>query len=232
MLCLTALIMAGSRSGVITVILFTLWISLSVKKYRVVGLISLAIGAAVGLFFLPGFIENLREAFLLTDSSGLMLRYGHATSSIQVFFDKPWTILIGNGAGATFYSSGVGAWIVRQESDHLDAIWHYGLLWFVPFTCLWFWTVHRLVRSGQATDKAHGLALLGMYIVAGSNAQLIGPLFMFYLSACYLLARELGGKPSPAARRKLALPDLPLTNETSRPVMPLPQLGAAGGNQT
>lgn len=206
MLCLTALLMAGSRSGVITVVLFMLGISLSVKKYRVVGVISLVIGAAVGLFFLPGFIESLREAFLLTDSSGLLIRYGHASSAIQLFFDKPWTILIGNGAGATFYSNGTGGWEVRMETDHLDAIFHYGIIWFSAFSGLCAWTIFRLLRSALVHHKAHGLALLGMYIAAGTNPQLISPLFMFYLCACYLMARPLAKGPSavPANRKREA----------------------------
>jgi hypothetical protein len=226
-LCLTGLIMAGSRSGAVIVLLFILWILLTVKKYRVVGAISAAIGIALGLFIFPGFIENMRQAFLLADSSALLIRYGHAISAIQVFVDKPWTIFIGNGAGATFYSSGTGAWVVRMETDHLDAIWRYGLVWFVAFTGLCFWTIRRLTRSGQATHKAHGLALLSMYIAGGTNPELISPLFMFYLSACYLIARRLPKRLSTvhATHSRTTLPDAPRHGEARRPGVPLPELG-------
>jgi hypothetical protein len=168
---------------------------------------------------------------LLADSSALLIRYGHAISAIQVFVDKPWTIFIGNGAGATFYSSGTGAWVVRMETDHLDAIWRYGLVWFVAFTGLCFWTIRRLTRSGQATHKAHGLALLSMYIAGGTNPELISPLFMFYLSACYLIARRLPKRLSTvhATHSRTTLPDAPRHGEARRPGVPLPELG--GGDR-
>jgi hypothetical protein len=108
-----------------------------------------------------------------------------------VFVDKPWTLFIGNGAGATFFSNGTGNWEVRQETDHLDAIFHYGILWFGAFTFLCAQVIRRLLGSGQVVLKAHGLALLSMYIAAGTNPQLISPLFMFYLGTCYMAVRRL-----------------------------------------
>jgi len=126
------------------------------------------------------------------DSNNLMIRYGHAYSIVQVLREKPWTIFIGNGAGATFYSSGIGEWVVRSETDHLDAIFHYGIIWFGLFTWLCFRTIRRLLGSLQDHHKAHGLALLSMYFASGTNPQLISPLFMLYLSACFLMARPLG----------------------------------------
>ena len=192
MLCLAGLIMSGSKAGALIALAFTLWILLNTKRHRILGLICVISAVAAGLYFLPLFLDIVRDAFLVMDSNNLMIRYGHAYSEIQVMLEKPWTIFIGNGAGATLYSSGTGEWVVRTETDHLDAIFHYGIVWFGSFTWLCFWTIRRLLRSVQDHHKAHGLALLSMYFASGTNPQLISPLFMLYLSACFLMARPLG----------------------------------------
>jgi hypothetical protein len=168
---------------------------LNTKSHRILGLICVVSAVAAGLYFLPLFLDIVRDAFLVMDSNSLVIRYGHAYSEIQVLLQKPWTIFIGNGAGATLYSSGTGEWVVRTETDHLDAIFHYGIIWFGFFTWLCFWTIRRLLRSAQVNHKAHGLALLSMYIASGTNPQLISPLFMLYLCACFLMARPLGKCP-------------------------------------
>jgi hypothetical protein len=185
---------------------------------------------AGGLYFLPLFLQNVRDAFLVMDSNNLVIRYGHAFSMIQVLLEKPWTIFIGNGAGTAFYSSGIGQWVVRTETDHLDAIFHYGIIWFGFFTWLCFWTIRRLLRSVQDHHKAHGLALLSMYFASGTNPQLISPLFMLYLSACFLMARPLVKFPStvPEMRRRLISKSALQPGEALHPQLPSPQLGAGG----
>jgi hypothetical protein len=204
MLCLAGLIFSGSKAGALIAFAFILWILLNQKKHRIFGMICVIAALAGGLFFLPSFLDIVRDAFLVGDSNSLLIRYGHAYSMIQLFIQKPWTIFIGSGAGATFYSGGTGAWEVRMETDHLDAIWHYGIIWFGAFTGLCAWTVRRLLRSSQVNHKAHGLALLSMYFASGTNPQLISPLFMFYLCSCYLMARPLvkGSSTVPAPRKK------------------------------
>lgn len=195
MLCLAGLIMSGSKAGALIALAFTIGILLSTKSHRILGLICVVSAVAGGLYFLPLFLQIVRDAFLVMDSNNLVIRYGHANSLIQALLEKPWTIFIGNGAGATFYSSGTGQWVVRTETDHLDAIFHYGIIWFGLFTWLCFWTIRRLLRSVQDTHKAHGLALLSMYFASGTNPHLISPLFMLYLCACFLMARPLGKCP-------------------------------------
>ena len=206
MLCLAGLIFSGSKAGALIAFAFILWILLHQKKHRILGMMCVITALAGGLFFLPSFLDIVRDAFLVGDSNSILIRYGHAYSVIKLFIQKPWTIFIGSGAGATFYSGGTGEWEVRMETDHLDAIWHYGIIWFGAFTGLCAWTVRRLLRSSQVNHKAHGLALLSMYFASGTNPQLISPLFMFYLCACYLMARPLTKRPStvPADRKRVA----------------------------
>jgi hypothetical protein len=230
MLCLAGLIMSGSKAGALIAFAFIVWILLSTKSHRILGLICVVSAVAGGLYFLPLFLQNVRDAFLVMDSNNLVIRYGHAFSMIQVLLEKPWTIFIGNGAGTAFYSSGIGQWVVRTETDHLDAIFHYGIIWFGFFTWLCFWTIRRLLRSVQDHHKAHGLALLSMYFASGTNPQLISPLFMLYLSACFLMARPLVKFPStvPEMRRRLISKSALQPGEALHPQLPSPQLGAGG----
>jgi hypothetical protein len=230
MLCLAGLMLSGSKAGALIAFAFIVWILLSAKNHRIFGLLCVVAAVIAGLFFLPSFLEIMHDAFLVSDSHGLLVRYGHAYSVIQVFIQKPWTIFIGNGAGATFYSSGTGAWEVRMETDHLDAIFHYGILWFGAFTGLCLWTIRRLFRSGGVNHKAHGLALLSMYIASGTNPQLISPLFMFYLCASYLMARKLPKFPSiaPLPERAPLLVDAPRNDEAAAHPLPSSGLGCEG----
>jgi hypothetical protein len=230
MLCMAGLIMASSRSGALIALLFILGILLRAPKRRAIGIISIAIGVALGLYLLPQFVQSTLNAFLAPDSPSVLKRYGHAVSVIQIFAEKPWTIFIGNGAGASFYSSGTSAWEVRMETDHLDAIFHYGIIWFSAFTGVCAWTIRRLLRSAQVNHKAHGLALLSMYFASGTNPQLISPLFMFYLSSCYLMARPLVKVSStvPEMRRRLMAKSALQPGEALHRQLPSPQLGARG----
>lgn len=216
MLCLAGLMLSGSKAGTLIAFGFTVWILLSARNHRIFGALCVVAAIIGGLFFLPSFLDITRDAFLVSDSNSFLVRYGHAYSVIQVFLQKPWTIFFGNGAGATFYSSGTGEWEVRMETDHLDAIFHYGILWFIGFTILCFWAIRRLLRSDRIHHKAHGLALLSMYFASGTNPQLISPLFMFYLCTCYLMARRLPAASSiaPAPERGNGLADPLPQNET------------------
>jgi hypothetical protein len=222
MLCLAGLIMSGSKAGALIAFAFILWILLKSKSHRVLGLVCIVAASAAGLYFLPSFLAIMRDAFLVSDSNGLLIRYGHAYSVIQVFLQKPWTIFIGNGAGATFYSSGTGEWEVRMETDHLDAIFRYGIVWFTGFTSLCFWVIRRLLRSGHVNHRAHGLGLLSMYLASGTNPQLISPLFMFYLCACYLIARQLPKRRSsgPTQGRTRGWVDSPQKSEAAARLLP------------
>jgi len=228
MLCLAGLIFSGSKSGALIAFAFTVWILLNSKSHRILGLICVVSAVAGGLFFLPLFLNIVRDAFLVMDSNNLVIRYGHAYSIIQVFIQKPWTIFIGSGAGATFYSSGTSEWVVRTETDHLDAIFHYGIIWFGFFTWLCFRTIHRLLRSVQDNHKAHGLALLSMYFASGTNPELISPLFMFYLCACFLMARTLDKCPpaKSAVSSKVASREVHQPDSAARCKLPSPGLSA------
>lgn len=227
MLCLAGLIMASSRSGTLIVLIFALAILIKTPKYRTSGLVSLAVAVAFGLYLLPAFVQSTINAFLSPDSPGMVMRYGHAVSVIQLFIQSPWTIFTGNGAGATFYSSGASAWEVRMETDHLDAVFHYGIVWFGAFTVLCFWTVRRLLRSAQVNHKAHGLALFSMYFASGTNPHLISPLFMFYLATCYLMARPIRvSQPAKRTVRRVILTQQSLpSGRAARRNLPSPQLG-------
>jgi hypothetical protein len=230
MVSLAALIVSGSKAGVLITLLFISWVLLSVRKYRVFGAISVAIGLGAGLYLLPRFLQTTHDAFLDPDSSAFLIRSGHASSVFSMFIDKPWTIFIGNGAGATFFSLGTGNWEVRMETDHLDAIWHYGLIWFGFFSGLCAWVMRRLLHSDRVAVKAHGLALLSMYIAAGTNPQLISPLFMFFLGSCYHLARGLPRSPVRWLRKQGGIAVPTAFHGKTKGARPLtPELGVGGG---
>jgi len=226
MLCLAGLIMSGSKAGALIAFAFFLWILLKSKSHRVLDLVCVVAAVGGGIYFLPLFLNIVRDAFLVMDSNNLMIRYGHAYSVLQVFLQKPWSLFLGSGSGATFYSSGTGEWVVRTETDHLDAIFHYGIVWFGLFTWLCIWTIRRLLRSAQETHQAHGLALISMYFASGTNPHLISPLFMLYLGACFLMARPLGKRPVKPSKIRSAPREMHPSGIATVTELPSSELGA------
>lgn len=192
MLCMTALILAASKGG--TAIAFTI-VSLTslTKRYRKLGFLAVVLGSAGGLFFVPHFDQDVLDAFTGSETGLSTMRGDRALCEVELLANQPWLLAFGQGAGAEFYCAASDRWEFRIELDHLDAIRQHGLIWFGLFTSVCAMIIRRLLRSDDVEKKANGLALLSMYIAAGTNPQLITPLFMWYFGSCYLLSRQGNG---------------------------------------
>jgi len=204
-LCLSGLIFAVSKAGIAVALGFLLITLVWNRKGRIFGLGAVAIGIAGGLFFFPYVLEDVRSAFS-SDSDQMALRQGHASSVMTLMSKHPLYLLVGQGAGTEFYSTGTHNWESRMEVDHVDAVRQYGLFWFLIFSWLCGRTAVRLIRSGEPEKKANGWALASMYVVGGTNPALMTPLFMFYLAVCYLLSRQPHGPTSATASSAEGVP--------------------------
>lgn len=188
-LCLVALVFSISKSGALIASFFIV-AGIVAKKRRLVWNLSIVVGGMIAaLAMFPDFGLDVYNAFMGEESSTRDVRVGHARSYFDMITLDPIILLSGQGAGSEFRSLGTGMMEVRMETDHLDAMRQHGLPWFAAFSGLCAVSAMGLVRSSLTERKAVGWALISMYFAAGTNPQLITPLFLFFLGCCFLLSR-------------------------------------------
>jgi hypothetical protein len=68
------------------------------------------------------------------------------------------------------------------ELDHLNAIRKFGLPWFFVFTASVLTLSSKLFRSSVPDGRIIGLALLALFIAAGTNPVLLSPVFLMFLA--------------------------------------------------
>jgi len=134
---------------------------------------------------LPTFSGQIGEAWLGTSDTSLV-RIGHLHSVIDLFVKHPSYLLIGQGAGISFYSLGEYDYVQSFEIDHLNVIRKFGLPWFIGFSAVVFHLAFKLVKGGEPELRAMGLALVSIYFAAGTNPVLISSLFITLTTLSYL----------------------------------------------
>jgi len=200
--CLLGLVFAVSKAGaLIGLIGMVGTIALQYKRRsgedsrlrragnRVRGVVLLLSGLVLASLVFPDFRYDVLEAFFGNDAAATRdTRFGHVRALIDMVRDKPSVMFVGEGAGTTFYSSETGQYGIRMESDHVDAIRQHGIFWSLAFFALCGLIAWKLTRAAEPETRATGWAFIGMFIAAGTNPQLITPLFFFYFGCCYVLA--------------------------------------------
>lgn len=147
--------------------------------------------SGIALFVLssfPAFFDLILDT-AAGESETALARIGHYHSIMDLFARNPDYLLIGQGAGTSFYSSGESDYVRIIEIAHLDAIRKFGLPWFLGFSSLVFYTSWRLIRTKEMETRGFGFALASMYIAAGTNPVLFSPLFIILLTLCYFAQR-------------------------------------------
>jgi hypothetical protein len=147
--------------------------------------------SAVTVFILssfPGFFDLISDT-AAGQSETAVVRIGHYHSIMDLFLRNPDYLLIGQGAGTSFFSSGESDYVRIIELAHLDAIRKFGLPWFLGFSALVFYSSWRLIRLKEMEARGFGFALVSMYIAAGTNPVLLSPLFIILLMLCYFAQR-------------------------------------------
>jgi hypothetical protein len=147
--------------------------------------------SGIALFVLssfPAFFDRILDTAEGVSSTA-QVRMGHYHSIVELFSRNPDYLLIGQGAGTSFYSSGESDYVRIIEIAHLDGIRKFGLPWFLGFSSLVFYSSWRLIRTKEMEARGFGFALVSMYIAAGTNPVLFSPLFIILLTLCYFAQR-------------------------------------------
>lgn len=147
--------------------------------------------SGIALFFLssfPGFFDQILDT-AAGESHTALVRIGHYHSIMDLFDRNPDYLLIGQGAGTSFFSSGESGYVRNIEITYLDGIRKFGLPWFLAFSSLVFYSSWRLIRAKEMEVRGFGFALVSMYIAGGTNPVLFSPLFIILLTLCYFAQR-------------------------------------------
>ncbi len=153
-----------------------------------------ALAGSVLLAF-PSFTEQVADT-VAGESETAQIRIGHFDSVIKLFTDNPHYLLIGQGVGLPFYTSGESEFVQNIEVDHLNTIRKFGLPWFIGFTAVVFYSSWRLIRSKDQEACAFGFALMSMYLAAGTNPVLLAPLSIMLMMMSYFLQRKYHARAS------------------------------------
>lgn len=151
--------------------------------------------ASLVLLSFPQFAEYIRDT-VAGESDTALLRIAHYHSIIALLSDNPHYLLVGQGTGIPFFTSGRSDYVHSIELDHLDTIRKFGFPWFLGFSYVVFFSAWRLIKARHVETRAIGLALISMYLAAGTNPVLLTPLFIMLMTLSYFAQRSAHGRPS------------------------------------
>lgn len=157
----------------------------------------------VGAFLLADeyFVNYLSQIFdaLSGVSDTTAVRIGHTKSVFGLFAENPDYLVLGQGVGTAFHSMGTMSMVTDIELDHLDAMRQFGLIWFFVFLMMFMTVIRTLMLSSSDSKRAAGIAVFGLFLVAGTNPVLINPLSLMLLvvawKACSIELQKTGRQP-------------------------------------
>ncbi len=161
------------------------------RTYLRVGFAALLFAGTTALVVLsfPGFAVDLEDTFS-GQSDTAVLRLRHIDSIFKLWNENPHYLLVGQGVGVPFYTTGESDYVQGIEVDHLNTIRKFGLPWFLGFSAIAFLSARKLILSQDVEMRAFGFAMASMYLAAGTNPVLITPLFIMLLTLTYFVQRR------------------------------------------
>ncbi len=185
-LMVLALAAAMSKTGVVLMILTFLIRKLTHRPLLIfilacLGIIIVFLGVNLNLF------STIFNA-LSTDTNTVVVRLDHWNSLVSFFSENPLKFLFGQGAGTTFYSTAVDAYVNNIELDYLNSIRKFGFIWFFMF-CLFTTNIaYLLLREKKETWMS--IALMVTFLACGTNPVLLTLLFFSILAFSYARIKE------------------------------------------
>jgi hypothetical protein len=182
LLVLLAVVLAFSKSGFVICMLFTLGYIFLYQTERRFKIATTAFLILVSPWFFSFglFSEELIKS-LTGQSETSQIRLAYLAPLNTLFMENPLVILVGQGAGSLFYTGSDIGLVSNIEIDHLNAIRKFGLPWFLVFTAFVLRISYKLFISNISEGRIIGLALLAMFVAAGTNPVLISPPFLMFM---------------------------------------------------
>jgi hypothetical protein len=201
LLCMVGLTLSFSKAGILIALTFLSiyiirelrhparirWKKLFVWSPAWIGLLLIAIN------YFPLFAYDIEDA-LSGQSQTTRVRVEYLKDFIAYSDRHPIDLLFGEGTGPASYRSSEiseGRNKYNLELDHINMIRKFGLVWFVMFSA----TVGMICIKLKSIPAA-SLALLSIFVAAGTNPVLESPLFFMLLTICYFFSERLSNSES------------------------------------
>lgn len=175
-----SIIMTLSTGMVSGLVLSLLLVSFFIKKNKLVFLFFFI----VLIMMVPLFYNDIDQypviQFLISKfsagSDSTSAKLGHIESIIKIILADWSVLLFGMGPGAEFYSIGAKRYINNIEVSHFNVLRQYGVFG----ACLIFGyvmlVIYRVAKCGE-DGRRWAIALLVMFLIAGTNPVFISPIF-------------------------------------------------------
>lgn len=138
----------------------------------------LAVGASA--FLLLVFLLATQEG-----EASNAIKYAHLTSYIELFETHPEYLLLGQGPGAIFYSSGFKMWTAITEWTYIEQLRYYGIF----SVALFFVLLNPIYKLLKYRGYEVPFGILGAYVaylfIAGTNPLLVSSTGMVVLLSIY-----------------------------------------------
>lgn len=182
LLVLVALALAFSKAGFAICLLFTLgylFFHKAERRFKAAVLVACALLTPI-LYAFQVFMTELAQS-IAGQTETVQVRLSYIDSLRSLFGESPSLLLLGQGAGVSFYSRYLGEFVSNMEVDYLNVIRKFGLPWFMAFTAFVLVLSGKLFRSGSSESSIIGLALLAEFLAAGTNPVLLSPPSLMFL---------------------------------------------------
>jgi hypothetical protein len=183
LIVLLALVRAFSKAGFTICLLFTLsylFLQKGNRRFKT-AIIALFLVVSPWFFSFEQFTDELIQS-IIGQSETAQVRIGYLDSLYKMFSENPSSLLLGQGAGSFFYAQNLGDNLSNIELDHLNAIRKFGLPWFLVFSAFVLVLSYKLFKSKLPDDRTVGLALLSIFLAAGTNPILLSPPFLMFMA--------------------------------------------------
>jgi len=145
--------------------------------------IILMIGTTAILFATLLFLSDKQE-------TSNVIKTGHIISYIELFKTEPSILILGQGAGSLFYSSGFSEYVSQTEWTYIEILRMFGIFGFVWILTLYLYPAHKIWKQRRNISFAIPFLIGYLFYLmnAGTNPLLLGSNGLLVSLIAYSLA--------------------------------------------
>lgn len=184
LLCMTALVISGTRANVLFPIFFLcfFYVFYSQRNSRILKFTFVFVSILLMIFYSAHLIEIYNNIFVVKGESSDIVRQGHILGIIQLINNDPWIILRGSGMGSYFYSYGVYEYVNSVEWSYIDLWRQMGAIFFFIFSIFLLIPLFHKNKSGVYKKTAY----ISYLCIAATNPLLFSSTaYMLYIYMYY-----------------------------------------------
>jgi hypothetical protein len=178
------LLFAGTRACMLSAILLTgTMIIIRLYKSRIGKIIGIIAIGVVVLFT----VKTVYQMMTQKDEISLKIKMGHVESYKELITTHPFILVLGQGAGSTFYSVGVKEYLAQTEWSYAEIIRWFGLLGGGIILSIYLVPLYILYQKRKILPYALPMQIGYVFylFIAGTNPLLLGSNGLLVLLVMY-----------------------------------------------